>query len=244
MIKWWSWWRSFATSLVSCLLWVTMWDTHCVHCITRWSQWSDHDHGDNGHKVDIDNNGRHWIHLTSMKIMICQTLNVSLWSWSCYVRQLWSWQHDNMTDALVCSYMYLGMTTAMMITCRTPWCVLICPRACPTVHSLPSLSRAILAFCLFIRVYFYLGICVSVSVFVFMHLRVFVFVFVFCTCVVPSLSPAILSFCILIQPPILSLCAFVCEQPGLICHISALVQQFISYFESFFLVANIWRRHY
>ena len=73
-----------------------------------------------------------------------------------------------MTDALVCSYMYLGMTTAMMITCRTPWCVLICLRACPTVHSLPSLSRAILAFChtsIFLFRHFCFRVCVCIYAF-------------------------------------------------------------------------------
>ena len=116
--------------------------------------------------------------------MICQTLNVSLWSWSCYVRQLWSWQHDNMTDALVCSYMYLGMTTAMMITCRTPWCVLICLRACPTVHSLPSLSRAILAFChtsIFLFRHFCFRVCVCIYAFVCVYLCLYLcFVLVLC----------------------------------------------------------------
>ena len=160
-------------------------------------------------------------------MMICRTPSVSL-----YVRML-------MTTMIM-----RMKRTMMMMICRTP-SVSLYVRApapqCPTVHSLPKLSRPIKPFyCISWRL--------NVSVFVF--IRVFVYwcncVFLcVCTCIyMPSLSPAILSFCILIQPPILSLCAFVCEQPGLICHISALVQQFISYFESFFLVANIWRRHY
>ena len=125
----------------------------------------------------------------------------------------------------------------------TPHCVLICPRACPTVshyptvHSLFNLSRPIKPFC-----------CISwllnVSVSVFMRAFLGVYFSVLCTCInMPPLSTAILSFCILIQAPILSLCTFVCAQPNLICHIFALVQQFISYFGLVLLTPPLINHH-
>ena len=115
----------------------------------------------------------------------------------------------------------------MMMICRTP-SVSLYVRApapqCPTVHSLPKLSRPIKPFyCISWRL--------NVSVFVFMHVFVGVYFSVLCTCTyMPSLSPAILSFCILIQATILSLCAFVClpAQPYLsyLCTCSTIHQLF------------------
>ena len=113
-----------------------------------------------------------------------------------------------MTDALVCSYMYLGMTTAMMITCRTPWCVLMCPRACPTVHSLPSLSRAILAFChtsIFLFRHFCFRVCVCI--YAFACICVCICVLYLCCALPISSYPVILhSYPALLSFPYVPLC--------------------------------------
>ena len=88
-------------------------------------------------------------------------------------------------------------------------CVLICLRACPTLHSLPhylallSSHSALLCFDMHCK-------CICICVFV--CVCAYTFVFIYCYVVnfyMPSLSPAILSFCILIQatyPFLMSLC--------------------------------------